>query len=91
MTDQCFGEKFTFGSFKEAQAVRENADALIYKDGYITVRIFLKLIFHGSEGVWVGNKDFLDHWGWEDTLCWKIKETGYHWVLDTPQPKKIFS
>lgn len=90
MADEFLGEKFTFGSFNEAQAVRDNADLLIDKDGYITVRDLLKLIFHGHDAVWVGMEDFLDYWGWTDTLCWKVKQPGYFWVLDTPQPKKLF-
>lgn len=90
MVDEFLGEKFTFGTFHEAQAVRDGADLLIDKDGHITVRDMLKLIFHGKEGVWTGMDDFLNNWGWTDTLCWKIKQTGYFWVLDTTQPKNLY-
>ena len=90
MADQFLGEKFTFGTFLEAQSVRDSADMLINKDGHITVRDVLKLIFHGKDAMWIGMDDFLDNWGWTDTLCWKVKETGYFWVLDTPHPKQLF-
>lgn len=89
MDEQLMGEKFTFGTFNEAQAVRDKADAAIDKDGYITVGEFLKIIFNGKTGVWVGMDGFLSRWGWQDTLGWKIKQTGYFWVLDTPDPKEL--
>lgn len=90
MADEFMGEKFTFGTFNEAQSIRDSADMLIDKNGHITVREALKLIFHGKEGIWVGMEDFLNNWGWTDTLCWKVKQTGYFWVLDTPEPKRLF-
>lgn len=93
MADSCYGERFTFGTFQEAQLIRENADFLIDKQGYLTIRDLLKLIFH-TEVMWDtwgnGNdEDFLDSYGWLDTLGWKVKETGYYWVLDTTDPVEI--
>ena len=91
MVDQFLGEKFIFGSFNEAQSIRDSADILIDKYGHITVQECLKLIFHGKPGAWPGMEDFLETWGWTDTLCWKVKQEGWSWVLDTPQPKKLFN
>lgn len=89
MTDQIFGEKFTFSSFNEAQSVIDNADMLIDKNGYITVEELLKLIFHGMTGVWPGREKMLKTYGWQDTLGWKVKQGYYIWILDTPEPQPL--
>ena len=87
--DEICGEKFIFGSFKEAQSVRDEVDYIINITGHIPVRTFLELVT-GMEVEWIGEKDLLDNFGWLDILGWKIRQNTYHWVLQTTKPVRIF-